>query len=684
MRGKFLSKISMMVLAVCVIAAFASGCSDKKKDVFVPEVKEPLAVVESLSGDVTVVRADGAVETAAAGTALFLMDRLITVGDSWAAIGAGGCSVILVERTMLKIAESNIQDELRIESGGIWVISDTTANGGLIITTPAAFLTASNAVFIVHADDDTQVCVVDGTVELTTRNPETGGETVELYSGEKVFLPPDESDMRRGGISAYDVAALRADGGSGPGGLYPIIRGKLPGYVWTDAVDKYGVSAAFLAEPVENWPDKMRYIEDQTMATAALIVRVGDIDAVNDIAAIRGGYDPFAQKNGYVRGYSFTADGTDPAGTDEIINDRLTVAMEYDAIDFTINNAMLQLCVYDFNTANNNVYTAALNGCDAPFAAELLNAANLAGGTPLMISFVIPPGFYPELETGRLEITIAVVDETNSDGGLVIDFARLIINYDEKLIKGAVTGKTEPGATIRLLGTDMAVEADGDGAFELAAIPGLNGLSVSKDGFAENYVCGIVPADGESWSPDIILEIDDSGPDPDDIVQSGASAAFLELLASGEYALEMRIYYGEQTAELTQAALARRYAIIGNGERIVFDDGIAYQIDDASGMYVETPYDNISFYIFDFAALGCEFTENGTGDFMGFEMPFDEFITVDGDILRIFGNEEAAGFTVTDATGTVTLVEFISVADAADSGFFDIPEDYILYDRQNI
>ena len=121
-----------------------------------------------------------------------------------------------------------------------------------------------------------------------------------------------------------------------------------------------------------------------------------------------------------------------------------------------------------------------LNGKDAPFIAELLNHTDQTGPTAYIVSAIIPSGFFREIAGGKLVI---VIDETTGIGdGYAIDFAKLLINYDDKVFTGKFTGTTEPGATVRLLGTSTTVTASSTGGFSFNAIPGINAVRASKNG----------------------------------------------------------------------------------------------------------------------------------------------------------------------------------------------------------
>ncbi len=303
-------------------------------------------------------------------------------------------------------------------------------------------------------------------------------------------------------------------------------------------------SSAYSDSSNGDWSQKSVILKNTS--EAELVVRVGDIDACNDESAVSGnGYDPFTAKSQYAHGYPWQKDETDPAGTDRIFvgskwkgestdgyssnysefksgNDTenaygegaLTLTMEYDASEVTVKKVILQLCIDDFQAISwESNFTVTLNGKDAPFIAELLNHTDQTGPTAYIVSAIIPSGFFEDIATGKLAI---VIDETTGVGdGFAIDFAKLLINYNDKVFTGKFNGTTEPGATVRLLGTSTTVTASSTGGFTFNAIPGINAVRASKNGFVENYDSGIVLSSGTEWEAAVPLEEGKGNPDID-------------------------------------------------------------------------------------------------------------------------------------------------------------------------
>jgi hypothetical protein len=333
---------------------------------------------------------------------------------------------------------------------------------------------------------------------------------------------------------------------SGVFDIHTVIHG-YAGSTAEEYANKYGRKFEEIepqAPIASDWAEKS--VISKNTEEAELVVRVGDIDACNDEFAVsENGYDPFTAKSQYAHGYPWPKDDTDPDGTDRIFvgshwegvstdgyssnyaaykngeddenafgDGALTLTMEYDASGIEIENVLLQLCIDDFQALSwESNFTVTLNGKDAPFIAELLNHTDQTGPTAYIVSAIIPSGFFADIAAGKLTV---VIDETTGVGdGYAIDFARLLINYDDQIFTGTFSGKTEPGATVRLLGTSTTVTASDTGAFSFGAVPGINAVRASKTGFAEGYANGIVLSTGTEWSPEVELAEGEGSPDID-------------------------------------------------------------------------------------------------------------------------------------------------------------------------
>ncbi|MFD0959680.1 S-layer homology domain-containing protein [Paenibacillus chungangensis] len=176
------------------------------------------------------------------------------------------------------------------------------------------------------------------------------------------------------------------------------------------------------------------------------------------------------------------------------------VKLNYDMSGIAVENAMLQICVDDFQAINwGTDFTVTLNGKEAPFISEVLNHIDQTGPVVQIISIEVPQRFYSEIASGSLSISI---NETTGLGdGFAIDFIKLLVNYSRSTyistVEGVVrdeSGNPMAGATVRVLGTKNTVKTGPNGQFTAEVVSGLNAFRASKDGYVESYDFVIAPA----------------------------------------------------------------------------------------------------------------------------------------------------------------------------------------------
>jgi len=328
---------------------------------------------------------------------------------------------------------------------------------------------------------------------------------------------------------------------------------------------------------------------------AELMVRVGDIDACNDRYAVdEYSFNPFTAIDQHSHGFPWEEDPLDPAGTDRIYigsketgsasdgysntyyswlegenyacaKGAMTISLDYDASDIKVKNALLQICVDDFQALSwGSNFTVTLNGRDAPFIAELLNHVDQTGPTCYIVSAIIPSGFYNEIASGKLVIEI---DETTGVGdGYAVDFVKLLVNYNESVFTGRFSGYIHgaKNATVRLLGTSTTVTTDDGGRFTFDAIPGLNAVRGSAEGYVENYDFGIVLSSGTEWEPYLYLSEGTGTPDIDfskfaatEAWSEASSWAIAELQKASDWGLIPDVLIGaDMTRPITRAEFA--------------------------------------------------------------------------------------------------------------------------------
>ena len=324
--------------------------------------------------------------------------------------------------------------------------------------------------------------------------------------------------------------------------------------------------AAFAKSDGANGDWGAKTVSLRNTAEAELMVRIGDIDALNDEYAIEDGYNPFNARSQRAHGYPWEKDDSDPAGTDRIYvgshwngdatdgygssffswkeypedewysscafgEGAAVITMDYDASGISVKNALLQICIDDFQALSwDSEFSVTINGKDAPFIAELLNHVDQTGPTSYITSAIIPSGFFAEIASGKL--VIAIDERTGCGDGFAVDFVKLLVNYKQDVFTGRFSGHTEPGATVRLLGTSTTVTASASGGFTFEAVPGLNAVRASKDGYVESFSFGIVVSDkggtgeeDELWEP--WLDLDEGQGHADiDFSQFGTTAAW--------------------------------------------------------------------------------------------------------------------------------------------------------------
>jgi hypothetical protein len=221
-------------------------------------------------------------------------------------------------------------------------------------------------------------------------------------------------------------------------------------------------------------------------------------------------------------------------------------------------------------------FAVTLNGRDAPFISELLNNVDQTGPTSYIVSSIIPSGFYNEISSGKLVITI---DETTGVGdGYAVDFVKLLINYNQSIFTGHFTGYVygAENATVRLLGTSTTIQTDDGGKFSFDAIPGLNAVRGSADGYQESYDYGIVLSSETEWEPVLYLSEGTGTPDIDfskfaatEAWSEASDWATAELQKASDWGLIPDVLMGaDMTKPITRAEFAaicvKVYENLGN------------------------------------------------------------------------------------------------------------------------
>lgn len=242
---------------------------------------------------------------------------------------------------------------------------------------------------------------------------------------------------------------------------------------------------------------------------ADMMVRSGDID--NFTYGWDQDFNPFSGNSTNVHGYPWTQPSDSTQATDRIMvnsgyvygsgqatdgytsstsrstNSVRDIKLSYDLSGLTVNNAILQMFVDDFQAGPviDNVsphqfhgkYVVKINNLEIPELETVINSLNQSGPRGRMISFRIPDADIALVKSGSLSINID--DKVSTEGdGYAIDFVKLLINPNslsqtctvKGTIKDVTTGKPIQGATISAGDVVKAVSA-ADGTYTLNKVP---------------------------------------------------------------------------------------------------------------------------------------------------------------------------------------------------------------------
>lgn len=248
-------------------------------------------------------------------------------------------------------------------------------------------------------------------------------------------------------------------------------------------------------------------------ALADVEYRYGDVD--NFGFGWPKGFDPFSGEETPKHRYPFYPDDSDPTGTDKIMvvsgyknsgsgdgytrtttrpdNRPEKLTLQYDLKNTTVNHALLQIFVDDFQPkVFNTQFKVWLNGEEAPWFGGFVNELEQTGPIGKLLSIQILPEFIPEIEKGQLEILIDD-PETDTGDGFAIDFVQLLINPKniptaqiDGLVVDAQTKEPIEKALIKISGADE-IQTETDGTFHATKVPaGMVVVKASKGGYKNN------------------------------------------------------------------------------------------------------------------------------------------------------------------------------------------------------
>ncbi len=319
------------------------------------------------------------------------------------------------------------------------------------------------------------------------------GDTVSDDDGEAT--EPDEGNGEGGSGGGFG-GGFGGGLGGGPGGGDP-----------ADEPDD---------EPVvtpENGDYSAKYVVLHNTSEAELVVRVGDIDNLNN--GFDDFFDPFSGNVTPPHDFPWTLDPEDPEGTDRIMvvtsytgraaedadgysrdtsrpeNTVRPITLEYSLEGRALAGAIIQIFIDDMQAPRWGAdYKITLNGLRARFLESRLNVLDQDGPVGQLISIDVPDEFIAEVSSGRLEILIDDLT-TGAGDGYAVDFVKLLINPYIVAQTGQMIGQVtdaasdEPieGATVVSGGSTSDV-TDANGEYVLDHVPaGLAIVEVSHEGY---------------------------------------------------------------------------------------------------------------------------------------------------------------------------------------------------------
>jgi hypothetical protein len=246
---------------------------------------------------------------------------------------------------------------------------------------------------------------------------------------------------------------------------------------------------------------------------AQLMVRVGDINNLG--FGWPSGFDLFSGNSTPAHNYPWTADPTEPAGTDRIMvvtsyagnppygsdgytsytsrpnNAVRSITLTFNLSAVTLQAATLQMFVDDFQAPVWHAkYQVKFNDQRIGELEAMLNSLDQTGPIGKLITFNIPANYLSLLNGGSLTINI---DDpiTGAGDGYAIDFVKLLINPtavgQSGSLSGTVTdaasGKPLPNVAV-LVNNDFQAITDANGRYTVsAAVSGLAVVQAMKSGY---------------------------------------------------------------------------------------------------------------------------------------------------------------------------------------------------------
>ena len=241
--------ISLIIAAALVFIAAACATPDDKIT-----GASRKAVVDDFMGLVTAT-SNGEAMPAFKGLALLHNDLFDTETESWANLEFNeGQYVLIEENTSLQISELTDvtkRVEITLTGGKLWVyISNRLSDDeSFEIKTPTCALSVRGTVFSVSCDKDGggRIVVYEGVV-----NVQAGDESIDLSRGAMEIIAENGElvETHTAALDFEDIAPFYIKGIAGPGGIFAVLREKLPRLTWDN--DNPPIDDATNTEPGGN------------------------------------------------------------------------------------------------------------------------------------------------------------------------------------------------------------------------------------------------------------------------------------------------------------------------------------------------------------------------------------------------------------------------------------------------
>ena len=226
-------KILSLLIATSLIAALAS-CKAPQPEPQNDAARE--AVIDDLMGSVTAI-SDGEATPGFKGLALLRKDSLETEAGSWSSLEFNDGQFVLIEENskieISKLADDLKNTEITVTEGKIWVslTNKLSDDESFEVKTPSCGMSVRGTVFSVSCDKEGsgRISVYEGTVsvEADEKSYEISEKALEITMENGAV-----KEVRTPRLDYDDAAPFYIKGEEGPGGVFEVLRDRLPGLTW--------------------------------------------------------------------------------------------------------------------------------------------------------------------------------------------------------------------------------------------------------------------------------------------------------------------------------------------------------------------------------------------------------------------------------------------------------------------